>query len=76
MTWTYPPSVPGLTQTEDKQGNKKRRILHGKVHRDLDQETLICKAQHFAWLDNPEKEKSTDRLTVYCKYLTCALDSY
>ena len=74
MTWKYPPSVQGLTQTEIIEGNTKRRILTGKVHRDMDQENLLCKVRHFAWLDNPEKEKSTGRITVYCKQLPCIED--
>ena len=69
ITWMYPPSVPGLTQTEVIEGNIKRKILTGKAHRDLDQENLLCKVHHFAWLDKPEKEKWADRVTVYCKYL-------
>ena len=67
MTWIYPPSVPGLAQTEVVQRQIKRRILTGKAHRNLDQENLLCEVHHFAWLDNPEKAKSTGRVTVYCK---------
>ena len=71
MTWTYSSSVTGLTQTEVIEGNIKRRILTGKAHRELDQKSLLCKVQHFAWLDNPEREKSAGRMTVYCKQRPC-----
>ena len=68
MSWMFTP-LPHLTQSVTVVDNKQRISLIVNVNRTMDQQKLSCKANHFAWLDNPDKITHTDKIAVYCKHL-------
>ena len=38
------------------------------ANRTMDQNKLVCKVNHFAWLENQEKVTETDNFTLYSKF--------